>query len=117
MNVNIDHVRQNVRSASTEDLLHRATVYRAGMDPAALEVIDGELARRGIDDEAIQLHFARNADVMMTEEGFAERCSFCDAPALVRHWGWHKVWGLLPVFPWRFRYCRDHVPPLGKADG
>ncbi len=37
----------NVRQATDEDLLNRVTVYRAGMEPEALVVIEEELAQRG----------------------------------------------------------------------
>ena len=37
LGLNLDRVQANVRKADLEDLLDRATVYRNGMEPAALE--------------------------------------------------------------------------------
>src|SRR3954453_4314818 len=45
--LDLDRVRQNVLRATDEDLLDRATVYRRGMEAAALDIIDAELAERG----------------------------------------------------------------------
>ncbi len=54
MELNLERVRQNAHSASTEELLDRVTVYRNGMEPAAIEVIEDELARRGVSEEQIR---------------------------------------------------------------
>ena len=43
MELDIQAVRENVRPAATDDLLHRPTVYRVGMEPAALTLIPAEL--------------------------------------------------------------------------
>ena len=42
----LERVKANVRQATTEDLLDRVTVYRAGMEDTALEVIEDELRAR-----------------------------------------------------------------------
>ena len=44
--LDLDRVRQNIRQATTEDLLDRMTVYRAGMEEEALELIADELRSR-----------------------------------------------------------------------
>ena len=48
MKLNLDAVEKNVAAATTEDLLDRATIYRADMEPEALTLIDAELFRRGV---------------------------------------------------------------------
>lgn len=48
MDWDADRVRANARQAPTEDLLERVTVYRSGMEPEAVEIIEAELRRRGI---------------------------------------------------------------------
>jgi hypothetical protein len=106
-----DRVRQNVRQASTEDLLDRVTVYREGMEPEALEIIEAELEARGLGAEQIQAHAGRRRrEVIPLPDGTAARCSFCDRPACDQGWGWHRLWGLLPVFPRYYYYCDEHHP-------
>lgn len=108
MELNLDRVRRNVASATTEDLLDRITVYRAGMEPAAREIIIAELTRRGMTANDVHSHWeSKRADVLMRGD-VAVPCSFCDRPAVERRWGWHKWWGIVPVMPWRFYYCAEH---------
>ena len=35
----------------------------------------------------------------MLPDGTAVRCSFCHRPAVAEGWGWHRLWGVLPLFP------------------
>src|SRR5271154_2856771 len=56
MQFNAERVRDNVRQADTNDLLDRITVYRAGMEPEAVDIIESELFRRGLDGNAIAAH-------------------------------------------------------------
>src|SRR5256885_174553 len=56
MEFDLQRVRANVRKASTEDLLDRATVYRTNLEPAALPVILEELKARGVTADAIVRH-------------------------------------------------------------
>jgi hypothetical protein len=103
-------VERNVRSADTRDLLDRVTAYRAGMEPVALAMIEAELDRRGVDATAIRRHAEEEtATVLLRPEGFAFRCDFCPRPAVERRWAWHRLWGVLPVFPRVFYYCRQHA--------
>jgi hypothetical protein len=115
-----EKVERNVREATTEDLLDRVTAYRAGMEPEAVAIIEAELARRGVDREYIAESAAIECmDVVQRPEGFAYRCSFCDRPAVVRRWGWHRLWGLFPVLPWVLNYCRrhaGHAEPESESD-
>jgi hypothetical protein len=109
MDLNLERVAKNVRRAETEDLLDRATVYRDGMEPGALELIDAELERRGLTPWEVSQHEERRRETMIElADGTAMRCSFCDRPAVSRGWGWHRLWGLVPVFPRLFARCADH---------
>ena len=110
MDVDREAIADNVRSAATEDLLDRATVYREGMEPEALHLIEDELRRRGIRDADLRAHAEeQDAQVLRAPEGWALRCSYCEKPAVTRGWGWHRMWGVLAVFPRPFRYCREHA--------
>ena len=109
MEFDLSKVAENVRTAETEELLDRVTVYRVGMEPAAVELIEGELANRGVTPEEIADHEQRRwATAIVRPDGTAQRCSFCDRPAVVRAWGWHRIWGQVPVFPRLFDYCDAH---------
>jgi hypothetical protein len=39
------------------------------------------------------------------------RCSFCNRPAVVQRRRWHRLFGLVPVFPKLFAYCDFHTTP------
>ncbi len=114
-----ERVLINVRSASTEDLLDRVTVYRAGMEDEALEIIEGELQDRGVYRDQIREHAARRAPNILTlPDGTAASCSFCERPAVAQGWGWHwlriMAWGkrraIFPLFLRFFRFCDVHRP-------
>lgn len=107
----LERVRANVRGATTEDLLDRVTVYRAGMEESALEVIEAELRARKVGRDAIEAHAERRRqETTFLPDGTAVRCSFCHRPAVAEGWGWHRLWGLLPVFPRFYYYCSEHRP-------
>jgi hypothetical protein len=109
MKLNLDRVRENVRQATTEDLLDRATVYRQGMEPEALEIIDTELYRRGVGPVELAVHAElAGKQTLKTPEGWAMKCHECRRPAVVRVWDWHRLWGRLPIFPRRFHLCEEH---------
>ena len=104
----LNRVRQNAGGATTEDLLDRLTVYRAGLEPAAIEVIEAELDKRGIGEDEIRAHAEfRRARVVM-QGMVARKCSFCERPAIGRKWGWHKLWKRVPLFRRVFWYCELH---------
>ncbi|HLW64124.1 MAG TPA: hypothetical protein VKS79_02315 [Gemmataceae bacterium] len=116
MKIDLDRVRKNVTEASTEDLLDRATVYRNGMEAAALEIIDGELRRRGITPTEIHDHWEIKRANVLTVDQVARRCTFCDRPAVTRRWGIHWLWGRIPtLIPRWYQYCEVHVP-AAKAE-
>lgn len=109
-NVALDRIRSNVAAATTEDLLDRATVYRAGMEAAALEIIDAELRTRQVTAEMLREHWENRRSGVLAKDGIAVRCSYCWRPAVARRWGWQRMWGRIPVLPWRFAYCAEHSP-------
>ena len=116
MEANAKKLLLNIRLADTEDLLDRVTVYRAGMEPDAIDMIVAELSRRGVQAAQIAEHaeICRN-ECLFDADGTAKMCSLCRKPAIMEGWGWHRVMGKLPLFPrWR-RYCKKHAPPENTA--
>ena len=110
MEFNLKRVAEYIRGADTEELLDRVTVYREGMEPAALDLMEGELDRRGITREEIAEHDAKQrANAIMLPDGTAMRCSFCNSPAVIRAWCWHRLFGVVPVFRMRFALCPFHA--------
>jgi hypothetical protein len=111
MRLDLEKVQANVARAETEDLLDRATVYRAGMEPEALALIDAELEARGITAEEIANHAqARQLTSLMGPDGLPVKCWRCHRPAVGAGWSWHRLWGLLPVFPRWLAFCGKHLP-------
>jgi hypothetical protein len=106
-----ERVRRNVSQAATEDLLDRVTVFRPGMEPEGLELMEAELTSRGISREAIEAHATlRRQAVLFEDSGVAFSCTFCHRPAQGKGWRWHRIWGLLPIFPRYVYYCNVHQP-------
>lgn len=98
----------NVRQASTEELLDRATVFRDGAEPKALELIEAELNGRGVRSNDLAAHFEAARLLGAQETGGARSCERCFRPAVWRGWAWHRLWGLLPIFPRRQALCEQH---------
>ncbi len=112
MELNLKRVAEFIRGAETEDLLDRVTVYRDCMEPAALDLMEGELDRRGITREQIAEHDAKLREAaILNPDGTPMRCSFCDRPAIQRQRGWHRLWGRIPLFPRMLCYCETHQKP------
>jgi hypothetical protein len=110
MHFDLKRVAEFIRRAETEELLDRVTVYREGMEPAALDLMEGELDQRGVTRDDIAEHDAnRRATAIMLPDGTALRCSFCARPAAVQARGWHKLFGRIPIFPRLFAYCTTHA--------
>jgi hypothetical protein len=88
------------------------------METDAVPIIEAELGRRGIGPADIRRHELENCEgIVLRPEGFAYRCSFCRRPAVLRRWGWHRLWGLLPILPTVISYCARHSEPFaGPAD-
>ena len=111
-----NRVRVNVRQATTEDLLDRLTVYQTGMEPEALDIIEAELHERGVSADEIAAHGEqRRRETRVLPDGTAARCSFCHRPAVAEGWGWHRLWGVCPIFPRHFRYCPEHRPDKAET--
>ena len=110
MDHDLERIRKNIQQATTEDLLDRATVYRAGMEEQPLVLVEWELEQRGIGFEALETHRKLREAVMVHSDGVAVICSFCHRPAIEQRWGWHRLRGKIPIFPRRFRYCEAHLP-------
>lgn len=109
MEFNLKRVAEFIRRADTEELLDRVTVYREGMEPAALDLMEGELDRRGVTREEIAEHDARRREnAIMLPDGTAMQCSFCTRPAVKQARAWHRLFGWVPVFPKIFAYCDFH---------
>jgi hypothetical protein len=109
MELNLERVRAGVKAASTEDLLDRATVYRAGMEPEALAIIDEELHQRGVTAGEIHDHAERQRGKSLLEGGLPGRCARCARPAATHAWRWHRLWGVLPLFPRWVALCEEHA--------
>ena len=111
MGFDLRRVAEFIRRADTEELLDRVTVYREGMEPAALDLMEGELDRRGVTRADIAEHAAeRWRSAIRLPDGTALRCSFCARPAVVQARGWHRLFGVVPLFPRLFASCEAHRP-------
>lgn len=117
---NRKRVEENARRATTDDLLERITIYRSGMEPEAIEIIEAELRRRGISDgEIARFQAEHGRSVLRFEDGTAATCSFCRRPAIGEGYRWHRLLGWLPVFPRYVFWCARHAPSdaAGKNRG
>jgi hypothetical protein len=104
-----DRLRLNARQTTTEELLDRVTVYRDSLESRAVEIIEAELRDRGVGPQEIEAHQTkRGTGLLRDAEGLVISCSFCTRPAVVQARAWHRLWGLLPVFPRWFNYCELH---------
>ena len=111
MDLDLRAIAENIRRADTEDLLDRVTIYRDEMEPAAVDLIEGELARRRVTPREIADHDEkRRTASLVWEDGVVCRCEKCDRPAVVRKRIWHRLWGRLPIFPRWGVYCEEHEP-------
>ncbi|MCE9533325.1 MAG: hypothetical protein K8T89_19685 [Planctomycetes bacterium] len=106
---NLERVLTNVRNATTDDLLDRATVYRSEMEPEALRIIDKELIDRGVTVEQVQAHLESRQEVVARPDGTVVKCSFCWKPAIESGWSWHRLFGKIPIFPRKLARCGDHA--------
>jgi hypothetical protein len=111
LDFNVERVLENVRRSATADLLSRVTVFREGMEPKAIQLIESELANRGVTDEEIETHGERlRREMLVAPDGLPVRCSFCHQPAVTQGRDWHWIWGRFPVFKRTFYYCTEHRP-------
>lgn len=110
MDFDLRKVAANIRAARTEDLLDRVTVYRDGMEPAAVDLMENELARRGLTPDRIAAHEqARRATALVGADGEVVTCALCDRPAVTRAWSWRIRWREWGLFPRRRPFCEVHA--------
>ena len=111
MKLDLERVRANVRGATTEDLLDRATVYRSGMELEALEIIDEELRSRGVTlDAFLATESVRGVGLVRGPNGLPRVCAKCGRPATWGGWTWGRLWWVLPLFPRWAALCDEHRP-------
>lgn len=108
MSLDLKPVAEFIRKADTEDLLDRVTVYRDSMEPAAVDLMENELWRRGITPEQVANHAANRSGAIRRADGSAVRCLYCDRPAVSRRWGWHRLWGKVPIAYLPLPRCETH---------
>jgi len=110
MELDLQRVRELAREATTEDLLDRVTVYRGGMDPEALTVLEEELRRREVDPTDIRQHAEQHGrDVLWERPGLAAQCAFCRQPAVMVEMRWFRLLGLIPLFQRPVPCCAAHA--------
>ena len=110
MNADAQRIRMNAKNAELEDLLDRVTVYRQGMEPEAVAILEDELHARGVSWEHIQAHAGRREEQgVLMQDGIALPCCRCRRPAMAKRWAWHRIFGRIPIFPRLFRYCSEHL--------
>jgi hypothetical protein len=116
MTFDLKPVAEFIRSADTEDLLDRVTVFRDAMEPAAVDLMENELWRRGVTPEQVAEHAALRDPVVRRADGSVVRCShrdgsrglYCDRPAASVRWQWFRLWGRVPLVPWPQARCGEH---------
>jgi hypothetical protein len=115
MRWNHDRARANIRQATTEDLMDRATVFRKGMEEEALDLIERELRERQVTAADLAAHEkARQANMILAPDGLPLRCRNCSRPAVQRTWELGRLFGLVPMFPRLMAYCEEHAPSTGR---
>lgn len=100
----------NIRQADSDDLLDRITAFRNGMEPEAIDLIERELQRRGVTPAQIAERSEQcQRDCVFHADGTAKKCARCRKPAVREQWSWHKLFGLLPLFPRPMCFCKEHA--------
>jgi hypothetical protein len=116
--LDVERVAEFAREASTQDLLNLVTVYRQGVESEAVLIIEKELRHRGVGSAQILAHdLELRRHVLFDDNGAALSCSFCKQPAVSEGWGWHRLWGVLPLFPRKLRFCPGHLPSAEQHKG
>ncbi len=115
--LDLRQVAKYIRKAETEELLDRVTIYREGMEPAALDLMEHELDRRGVSRKEIAEHGeARWESAIRLPDGTALRCSICNRPAIMRGRGWYRIFRVVPILPRMCAYCEVHMPKQARND-
>lgn len=110
MNFDEQKLFTQLKIAETDELLDQVTAYRRGTEPAAIELIEKELHRRGISATKIaERRETCERTCIFLGDGVAAMCSFCRKPAVRAEWGWHKLMGVVPILPRWLRYCARHA--------
>ena len=113
MNADADKVQANILKSDTEDLLDRVTAYRIGMESQAIDEIERELRKRGVNAVQIADHREKcERTCLFLPDGIAKTCSLCRSPAIKEGWGWHRLMGKVPIFPRWLRCCSRHASQL-----
>lgn len=116
MNYSRDRVLAQVQRSPTGLLLDQATVLREAMEPDAVEIIEAELAVRGIGPDEIAAHHRElKHRVLPGARGMPATCSRCGRAAVEARTDWHRLWGLVPIFRRLFYYCDEHWRESGGA--
>jgi hypothetical protein len=109
--MNPDVTLRHARQASQAELLDAVTVFREALESEAVEMMEAELARRGVGPDEIHAHHRElRHRVLRDAKGLPLRCCRCDRAAVAQRPGWHKLLGLIPVLPRIYPYCEAHVP-------
>jgi hypothetical protein len=116
MSFDLKTVSAFIRKADTEELLDRVTVYRDAMEPAAVDLIEDELWRRGITPDMVANHKANRGEVVRRADGSVVRCGHrdrsrgptCQRPAASVRWRTFRLFGTVPVFSWPQPRCKEH---------
>ncbi len=121
MALDLDSVRENARASTTQDLLDRVTVYREGMEPEAVQVIEEELRTRGIGPTEIRAHEDEyGSAVLRDENGVAYTCSYCDRPAVAQEkdllFRMGGIFAGVPLDRVYRRYCTEHRPASSSGE-
>ena len=109
MRFDLERVRENAAQATIEDLLDRVTVYRSGMEPAALDLIEAELLQRGVGPREIEAHATSRTGAFLDANGLALKCAYCHKPAVGYGLKMLKLFAILPVIPRRVALCAEHL--------
>lgn len=111
MRLDPDKVRANARASSTEDLLDRVTVFRAGLEPEAVAILQEELRTRGVSAaEQVDHEARRRRSAVLGDDGEVLSCELCRRPATWRGPAWRRLWGVVPLFPRTAARCDEHRP-------
>lgn len=100
-----------IRAMPSPELLDRVTVLRDQIDPEALELLHAELASRGIGPDEIGAHQREmKLKVIQHPDGMPAVCHQCGRAATFSRPEWHKLLGLVPLFPRQRYWCEEHTP-------
>ncbi len=71
-------------------------------------------AGAGVGAAEIAAHWERRLGTLYDGDGLALKCVKCARPAVAQKWGWHRLWGVLPIFPRWKAYCEEHLPHVWR---